>query len=359
MPWRLALGLFAILMGCSAKTGESQPTTRPGPRVVAWEMRPLPVGQVNLLAMADWGTDTHRQRDVGWTLAEYVEATPVQFHGLLSPGDNIYNHLKGLDDIQWQRVFEDMYDSRVNMPFYCVLGNHDYDWDNDIIQLAYARRNPHSRFKLRAKWYRLDFPEKNPIVTCLMLDSNRHKLGNAEWYEQLQWLKGELARKDRGRWTIVSAHHPLFSNGLHGDVSLLQQQWGPLLRQYKVDFYVSGHDHNLQHLEVRDWPTSFLISGGGGRSRSGMRRDDRGPFARKLYGFVHLTFTPQRAHVRYIDGLTGQAVHEFERWPDGKVNVLSTLGVDKADPNLKAQKPFDERDTGEYAPSMDPEPSKK
>jgi 3',5'-cyclic AMP phosphodiesterase CpdA len=82
----------------------------------------------------------------------------------------------------------------------------------------------------------------------------------------------------------VAAHHPLYSNGKHRDNPKLIAQWDSLLRRHNVDLYLSGHDHDLQHLEFKGHPTSFVISGGGGRSSSAGRRsprcEDHGVFAR-------------------------------------------------------------------------------
>jgi hypothetical protein len=37
-----------------------------------------------------------------------------------------------------------------------------------------------------------------------------------------------------------------------------------LWRRHNADLYLSGHDQDLQHLEFKGHPTSFVISGGGG-----------------------------------------------------------------------------------------------
>jgi len=83
---------------------------------------------------------------------------------------------------------------------------------------------------------------------------------------------------------------------------------------------LAGHDHNLQHLEIADWPTSFVISGGGGRSTYPILRGDRGPFAASSFGYAALDFTPKSATVTYYDA-KGRSVHQFMRTPDGKVTT--------------------------------------
>jgi Calcineurin-like phosphoesterase len=82
------------------------------------------------------------------------------------------------------------------------------------------------------------------------------------------------------RFLAVAAHHPLYSNGKHRDNPKLIAPWDFLLRRKNVDLYLSGHDHDLQQLEFKGHPTSFVISGGGG---GGARRlDDASPGARTI-----------------------------------------------------------------------------
>jgi tartrate-resistant acid phosphatase type 5 len=54
---------------------------------------------------------------------------------------------------------------------------------------------------------------------------------------------------DQPTWLIVCGHYPVFSVGSHGDTDELLVNLLPLLQQYKVDAYLSGHDHLSAHLE--------------------------------------------------------------------------------------------------------------
>jgi hypothetical protein len=305
-------------------------------------MRPLPKDQVNLLAMGDWGSGDKEQKTVAKALARYVDETGVQFNGLLSLGDNFYVTLKDEEDYQFQSLFEDMFDARrINFPFYAAFGNHDYDKNKAKIEMAYAARHPDSRWKIPARWYRVDLPPEAPLVTVLMLDSNKPHMSADDWLRQMDWMAEQLAQVQSlpgtsKRWTVACAHHPLFSNGAHGDNGVLQVHWGPIFKKYKLDFYVCGHDHDLQQLEMPGWPTSFVIAGGGGKRPTKMRRDLRGPFSKSINGFSHLLFTPDRATVQFVSGGSGGAasqptiVHQIQRTPDGRVTVLLKGGNDKA-----------------------------
>jgi hypothetical protein len=272
---------------------------------------------------------------------------------MLLVGDNFYMKIpKGVDDPVWQNVFEKMYDPTVlNFPFYVALGNHDYQDNKDTIELTYARLHPDSRWKLPARWYRVDFPREHPLVTAIMLDSDKDPLGKDRWDEQTRWLESELA-KPRGTWTLCCAHHPLFSNGGHGDNGVLQNDWGKLFVKYNVDFYVCGHDHDLQHLQIPNWFTSFVLVGGGGADTKLMRHDDRGPMSRLTHGFGHFAFSPDVVTVSYINE-AGQLLHQFTRDKSGKVTVQVEGGEDKAAVNpLKALEGF-----GGYKPGASSQPA--
>jgi 3',5'-cyclic AMP phosphodiesterase CpdA len=300
---------------------------------------PQPDPAVNLLAIADWGSGRPEQKQVARTMAAYAAALNQPFHAALLAGDNFYGKLASTTDKRWTTDFESLYDkSRLNFPFYPVAGNHDYENNKLAIEMAYARENPQSRWKFPARWYRVDLPADadNPFVSVLMLESNRDKL-KADWTAETKWLESQLAQIETEfgtkHWTIAVAHHPLYSNGAHGDNGVLQTTWGPIFKQHKLDFYLAGHDHDLQHLEHKNLPdTSLLLTGGGGAKTRDMRRDNRGPFSKRTNGFTHVQFTPEKATVNIVD-LNGSILHTFEKSPTGQITVTTNTKSDPASKN--------------------------
>jgi len=131
----------------------------------------------------------------------------------------------------------------------------------------------------------------------------------------------DLRFSDSGEWLVCMAHHPLFSNGPHGDHAPLIKDWGPLFQKYNVPFYFCGHDHDLQHLEFSGLPTSFIVSGGGGAALTKLKREERGPFSQSVYGFTHLQVSPEKFIVRHIDPQLKQ-LHGFQRSLNGRVDLL-------------------------------------
>lgn len=288
--------------------------------------------EINLLGFGDWGDgNTPVQAATARQMAAYATNHSVRFDAALVLGDNFYHKMSGgVTDPRWQTEFEQMFDVQaLPMPFYVALGNHDYEGDKAATQLAYARKNPTSRWKLPAEYYRVELPADKPLVSVLVLDSNVRSLGEAAWKAELAWLEKELARPRPGVWTIAIAHHPVVSNGQHGDNKQISEAWEPLFQKYKLDFYLCGHDHDLQHLQLKDKCTSFVLAGGGGAKVRPMKRADRGPFSRTLNGFLHLQLTPELATGKIVS-VTGGVVHEFTRTPAGKVKVVHTTGRDQS-----------------------------
>ena len=298
---------------------------------------PARVAEVNLLAFGDWGwEDTAAQRATAQQMAAYARTGQIVFDAALLLGDNFYGGLPGgVNDPRWKVGFEQMYDAIVlDMPFYAALGNHDYESGKAEAELAYPKQNPDSRWKMPAQWYRVEIPADKPVVSVLVLDSNAPLL-KGQWADQLAWLETELAKPRPGNWVVAIAHHPVFSNGEHGDSQVLLKDWAPLFKRHRVDFFISGHDHQLEHLEVDGWPTSFVVAGGGGGALVALKRDDRGPFSRTLYGFFHLHLTPDQAAGKLVC-VDGKVVHEFTRSATGEVKVVQTTGRDKPGRNKAA-----------------------
>jgi len=333
--WLLSM-MLVLATGCGASrpAEKSAAATRPADAAQATPR------EVNLLTMGDIGQVGPGQARVAAAMEKYVRGAGRSFDALFTAGDNFYVKFTGVDDPKWRTMFEDMYNPSVlNFPFYAALGNHDYEevtpggvrkWQ---IEMDYAKAHPNSRWKLPAHCYRVDFPggAEKPLVSVLVLDSYKDQVGEQRWAEQLAWVKEQLDGPRKSRWIIAVAHHPLFSNGRHGDIGVMQRDFGPLFQKYGVDLYICGHDHDLQHLEMPGYNMSFLLVGGGGASTRPMQNDVRGPFSRATQGFADLSFTAARVVVRYI-GVDGSVVHAFERTHGGKVKVLETTPSDRAVP---------------------------
>jgi 3',5'-cyclic AMP phosphodiesterase CpdA len=201
-------------------------------------------------------------------------------------------------------------------------------------ELEYAKAGG-TRWTMPSLWYRFEFPAKKPLVTVIALDSNM-PFANGTWdkgtdftlnptqqAEQLAWLTAELEKPRTTPFVVAMGHHPIFSNGPHGDHKVLIRDWEPLLRKHKVHMYLAGHDHDMQHLEFEGHPTSFVLSGGGGADLYKLKIDaaERGPMAQRVYGFSDLEVTPELLTLRHLDE-GGRLIHAFSKKVDGTVGIV-------------------------------------
>jgi len=288
---------------------------------------------LHYLMIGDWGYDKTRvnQVAVAQAMKEYARAKKLTPDGLFLLGDNFYGPFKGGTDCpRWQDDFENIYPaSAFPGPCWAVLGNHDYDdepVDKLNAELRYKADHPTTRWYMPAKWYRLELPEKKPLATLLMLDSDYHNsavsLTDDEKAAQMKWLVAELEKPRTTPYLIVMGHHPLYSNGHHGDDDALIADWEPLFKKYQVQFYFFGHDHDLQHLEFDNHPTSFVGSGAGGANLYEILKPERGPYSGEVFGFTHMQMNSERIIVRHLDTAQKQ-VHAFSKTPAGKVSILA------------------------------------
>ncbi len=295
---------------------------------------------VNWLLLGDWGYERFQaQTVVAGAMQQYVKTNSLKTDALMMLGDNWYGDMTGgVDSPRWKTQFEEMYpESAFRCKAYAVLGNHDYQRMPESkvdMQLAYAKRGG-TRWTMPSRWYSFQFPAVNPLVTVIALDSNVQKPGSKasgvnfqmsleDQAEQLRWLEAELEKPRTTPYLIVMAHHPIYSNGPHGDHSVLIAEWAPLLKKHKAHLYFAGHDHDMQHLEFEEHPTSFVLSGGGGADLYTLKIEEakRGPSARKVYGFTHLEITPQQLLVKHLDD-NGKLIHSFSKTPAGEMKILS------------------------------------
>jgi len=287
-------------------------------------------GGIHFLAVGDFGTGNAAQQQVARQMNDFAGKLGSPLTAVLALGDNFYNHL---DMARFGPGFEEMYSKEhLDVPFYACLGNHDYGPSYDSkqgaakadMQLEYAKANPASRWKMPAKWYATEFPATGkPMVKIIYLDSNTFEgaLTPQEKLDQKRWLEAELKKETKAKWTWVVSHYPVFSDTTkRKDNQGLIKNWGGYFQANPISLYISGHDHNLQHLQVEGYQPSFLVSGGGGAKLYEITDTGRG-FSRPILGFNHIHVNEDRILVQLIDG-EGNRMHAFEKNQKGEVKIL-------------------------------------
>lgn len=289
-------------------------------------------GGLDVLAFGDFGTNNEKQRKVADAMNDFAGSLGQPLSAVLALGDNFYGKLT---PETFGPRFDGFYPTRhLDCPFQALLGNHDYGPSYDSgqgrakadMQLDYAARRPKSRWKMPGKWHAFELgAEGDPLVKVIYLDGNFFEgaLTPEEKIAQRRWLAAEIAKPLRARWLWIASHYPVFSDTAKdrsAQRERLLKEWGPLFRDKRVSLYLSGHDHNLQHLRVQGMRPDFIVSGGGGASRYEVKSSPRG-FSMKTRGFNHIHVTRDLLTVQFINP-EGQLIHAFERRQDGSMRIL-------------------------------------
>jgi hypothetical protein len=235
-------------------------------------------------------------------------------------GDNIYESgVTAVTDIQWKLKFESVYNQpSLQMPFLAILGNHDY-YLNPQAQIEYTFVS--SRWYMPDWYYTRSFETDDSTVlqlfclnTAPMASRNGSPARDTSAYAaQLQWLESGLSGS-KARWKIVAGHHPLYSNGDHGDDPHLASLLEPLFVRHNVDMYLAGHEHDLQLLRPVNG-VHYVISGGGGKHRDTEWRENT-LYAATNLGFVRISISRADALVQFFNAAGNlKYAHMIERKP--------------------------------------------
>ncbi len=203
-------------------------------------------------------------------------------------------------------------------------------------ELEYAKSGK-TRWMMPSRWYRFEFSSSESTDHLIALDSNmtvadgsamhgvNFTLTPQQQAEQLVWLETELKRPRTTPFLVIMGIILSIPTDPHGDHPVLIRDWDPLFRKYKVDLYLAGHDHDMQHLEFDGHPTSFFLSGGGGADLYDLKIDPskRGPYGQKIYGFSHLAASSKQLVLRHLDS-DAHVLHTFTRTQDGRIIISNS-----------------------------------
>lgn len=260
---------------------------------------------VRFIVLGDQGSGGRGQRDVAEAMNRKAAEDPVEFVVLL--GDNFYSWgVKSVDDPQWDTKFEKMYSyPSLQVPFYAVLGNHGH-YGNPFAQVRYTGKS--SRWKMPAAYYTFSVMIDDSLqVQFFALDTTSILYQKNGSIDQLQWLDEQL-RTSKAEWKIVYGHHPVYSSGLYGKDEHLIKVLEPVFQKYKVDLYMSGHDHDLELIRSGSG-TFYLISGAGSYPRP-VKAGRNTLFALSSTGFAWISILKGKMTIQFYS-VNGSKEYEY------------------------------------------------
>ncbi len=239
-------------------------------------------------------------------VAAAVRAAHAQapFDFALTVGDNFYPRgVKSVEDPLWKSEFQDRYGA-LGVRFFAALGNHDY-MGNPQAQVDYTSSPGNKAWQMPFRYYTF---AAGP-VRFFALDTDEGTIGlfrSGPWSdEQRNWLSAQLGKHREAPWKIVYGHHPIYSDGHHGDTDRMIEDLLPVLKEHRVDVYLAGHDHDMQHFD-RDGIQFFIVGGGGQETRKVKKK--RAVFARQAHGFMLIEAGGLELTLSLI-GTGGRAMH--------------------------------------------------
>jgi tartrate-resistant acid phosphatase type 5 len=274
----------------------------------------------NFFVLGDWGRQgTIDQQAVADQMMLQSEKLHPDF--IMTVGDNFYED--GVNDIQddhWKRSFSDVYKKlTTDYDWFIALGNHDYRGKPEA-EMAYHSVNPH--WNLPDRYYsivvetkdhqkvRLVFIDTSPLYNDYYTKNEMPEIKTQDSAKQYKWIDSTLANA-KEPWKFVIGHHPVFSGSSHGNTVELVNRLKPLLDKYKVQAYICGHDHDLQHIKPDGSYVDYFISGSGSEGKEAGRMEGS-KFTSNSLGFIDLKIKGDSLFVNYIDK-DGGVIYQYSK----------------------------------------------
>lgn len=173
-------------------------------------------------------------------------------------GDNFYpNGLHSIIDEKWL-LYRQIFTKIGFKNIWGILGNHDYQ-GNPKLQII----SPY--IKMPNFYYKDSLSPNTDLfyIDTVQLYENHCNIGIEDMervhmknydqlqYNQLTWLKNELS-KSKAINKIVIGHYPILTNGFYiNSMDPLKNILFPIFIEYKVNAYISGHEHNIQYIKEK------------------------------------------------------------------------------------------------------------
>lgn len=228
--------------------------------------------------LGDWGGYSPNSLKMMSHIAEQfsfvAKYKPPEF--ICALGDNFYDQgIDSEDSERWNTHYNDIYikpyPNLHNVPWYAILGNHDYYGGLKSINAEILHSRKSNNWNLPYYYYYFCDPTNSAyfiyIDTCNiypeLYEETNEMIIEYERFLTLTFLREKLkeAKKNNAKWIFVFGHYHIFSNGFYNNYEIMEKRLLPLLIEYDVDVYFCGHDHTFQHLKYKN--THFVVNGAG------------------------------------------------------------------------------------------------
>lgn len=242
--WGISLALLTVLTAaCRQQPAVEQP----------------PANGFNFFVLSDMGSTGSYREDA--TAAE-VNQLSGSLHPRFVINQGDFFHDSGVRDTLdplWNAQFEKMFTAPgLQVKWYSIIGNHEYIGNPQAL-VDYGKHN--SRWTLPARNYtfvqqvdsataiRFVMIDTSPFLDGYHRDPKYREVNSQDPARTVAFADSVLSRS-REKWKVVIGHHPIYTSDFrHGNTYGLIDEILPLLKKYRVDFYLSGHVHKFEHLK--------------------------------------------------------------------------------------------------------------
>jgi acid phosphatase len=266
---------------------------------------------LNILIFGDGGKGNEGQFKVAKSMYDDCSRSNCDFAMVL--GDNVYSKgVKDLDDPLFHDVFEKPYENFnrfERFDIWTILGNHDWS-GSEKAQIEYSKRS--NLWRMLALDYAI--PNLPNWLYVYGLDTTRiasghwlptkKKIIDENWDNQLERARKHLC--DKNGWKVLFAHHPIYSTGKEGNLDKekrLEKNLLPFIKECKIDFFVTGHEHFLEHISSEHFQQ--IISGSASQLRTATKSLYRNGTVQKFkdvtLGYIRLNINESKAIFRYFN----------------------------------------------------------
>lgn len=301
-------GIFAFATACTPKEEEDY----------------VHEGDVTLFVANDLGRNGYyQQKTIAELMGEMAEKHSPE--AILALGDiHHFDGVASISDPLWLTNYERVYSHPELMIEWCpILGNHEY---RGCTQAVVNYTSVSRRWMMPSRYYERTFADNGVSVKVVLIDTtpliDKYRTDTTTYPDtykqdvarQLQWLDSVLSVSNSD-WTIVAGHHPIYADTQKNTTERtdLQQRVEPLLREHRVDIYLSGHIHNFQHIRPQDSSVDYVVNSSASLSREKVKAVDGTLFCSGDAGFSIITANKDELNLHMIDS-DGKIIHTVSRY---------------------------------------------
>jgi hypothetical protein len=208
--------------------------------------------------------DSRDGYDVWSSLVEEIEKRSPDL--ILFSGDAV---TVGLTQFEWEEFFGRAESLFARVPIISAHGNHEVNAVNYYSQFPM----PGDQETFGFDWGHAHITVANDTPEDVSYIAGKYK----------DTITADLERSKNMRWKLFMHHQPLWSASTrHGSSVMLQDAWGGLIDQYRVDLVLAGHDHDYEVSKPLDngvvqasnaTGTVYVVNGGAGAELYGNGMD--------------------------------------------------------------------------------------